>query len=618
MSVPFRLRVESGPNAGQEFTLTATGTTIGRQDGNTIVLDDGRLSRQHARIDLGPDGLTLTDLGSANGTRVNEQRVSGTLPLRGGDRIQMGETVIVVEAPAARQGGGATVVAPPAQGATTPMPPRGATAPRLVQQSDGRAFPLDRPAVVIGRQPGNEITIDDLQSSRQHARFEFNAGQLTVTDLGSANGTHVNGARITGPTPLRDEDRVRIGTSEYRVEGLGAAGPPAISDATVVGGSSFAIGGAPFGPPAGSGTAPLPPLGSPPLPQFSPANQPWAAPGPSPQFGAGAPPPGQVGVPPAPPRRSSSTPLLIGGVVALLLFLCVGAALGGFFVFRSRSGDPTPTIAASGTSIVGAANTPIATPSGVTFPGGGGSAAPFPGGGGSAPPFPGGSGNSPAPLPSTSAPNPSVAPSPTPVVAPTATEAPTATVAPTPTIAPVATLAPTVPIAPTRAAPTPTARPVQSAPPSGSGQTVTVDTVGLRFSLPAGWTQERDEAGRATFLAPDRRAQIVVRWSSQAPAGLTAQQLIQNELQATANEDPAFTPSSATVGTVTFGGQPGYGTDPYSYSLTDGTRLTEADRAVVLSGQAQYFFGFVATEDDFPRYANIFDDIIATVTITGP
>lgn len=621
MSVPFRLRVEGGPNAGQEFALTATGTTIGRQDGNTIVLDDGRLSRQHARVDLGPEGLTLTDLGSANGTRVNGQRVSGTQPLHGGDRIQMGETIIVVEGSAARQESGATVVVPTAQGPTTPMPPRGAGAPRLVQQGDGRAYPLDRPAMVIGRQPGNEIAIADLQSSRQHARFDLQGGQLTVTDLGSANGTHVNGARISGPTPLRDGDQVRIGTSEYRVEGLGVVGLPPPPDATVVGSPPFAVGGAPFGQPAGSGTAPLPPLGSPPPPQFSPANQPWAAPGPQPQFGAppqfgaGVPSPGQVGVPPAPPRRNSGKPLLIGGLVALLLFLCVGGALGGFLVYRSRSSDPTPTVTASGTSVVGAANRPSATPSGIAFPGG---AAPFPGGGGSAPPFPGGGGTSPAPLPSASAAPPSVAPVPTPTVAPVPTVAPTVTVAPTATLAATATPRPTVTIAPTRVAPTPTTRPAQSAPPSGGGLTITVDSVGLRFALPAGWTQERDEAGRATFLAPDRRAQIVVRWSTQAPAGLTAQQLVQNELQATANEDPAFSPSSAKVGTVTFGGQPGYGTDPYSYSLTDGTRLTEADRAVVLSGRAQYFFGFVAAESEFPRYATIFDAIISTVTITGP
>jgi hypothetical protein len=145
-----------------------------------------------------------------------------------------------------------------------------------------------------------------------------------------------------------------------------------------------------------------------------------------------------------------------------------------------------------------------------------------------------------------------------------------------------------------------------------------VDTVGLRFSIPAGWTQETDEAGRATFLAPDGRALVTVRWSVQVPAGLTAQQVVQNELALAATTDPSFAPASARTGTVTFGGQPGFGTDPYTFTLSDGTSTTKADRAVVLSGRAQYFFGFAAAESDFARYANIFDDIIATVVITGP
>ncbi|CAA9575185.1 MAG: hypothetical protein AVDCRST_MAG88-2748, partial [uncultured Thermomicrobiales bacterium] len=107
MSAPFRLRVESGPNAGQSFVIEATGTTIGRQAGNTIVLDDGRLSRQHARLDLQEGELVVTDLESANGTVLNGRPVSGTLPLRPGDTLQLGDTTLRVEG----GGGGAPATA---------------------------------------------------------------------------------------------------------------------------------------------------------------------------------------------------------------------------------------------------------------------------------------------------------------------------------------------------------------------------------------------------------------------------------------------------------------------------------------------------------------------------
>ncbi len=68
-NAPFHLRVESGPGTGQRFPVTGTGATIGRQAGNTIVLEDERLSRRHARLDSAPAGLTVTDPGSTNGTR---------------------------------------------------------------------------------------------------------------------------------------------------------------------------------------------------------------------------------------------------------------------------------------------------------------------------------------------------------------------------------------------------------------------------------------------------------------------------------------------------------------------------------------------------------------------
>lgn len=612
MSVPFRLRVEGGPNAGQSFTLTDAGATLGRQDGNTIVLDDGRLSRQHARIDLGPGGLTLTDLGSANGTRVNGQRVSGTQSLHPGDQLQLGETTIVVEGGSTPAEGGATVLVSSAAAATTPLPPRDAGAARLVLQGSGRVFPLDQPALVIGRQPGNAIQIEDSQASRQHARIEVRGDQLTVTDLGSANGTRVNGSAIGAPTPLHEGDIVQVGTSQFRVEGWGAAPPPAgIADATVIGGPPFAAAPSGFGSAGPSGTAPLPPLGGPPPPQFSPAGQPRGVPvPPPPQFGVPPPQFGQVGVPPpTSPRRRSGLPLILGGLAALALLLCVGGGVAGALFLRDRATETpvAPTVAASGTSVVGAANTPLPTRSVAAFPGGGGSsAAPFPGGGSGNPTLP----------------PPSAAPAPTVVPLPTATVAPTVMVAPTATTAATATPAPTrLPFTPTPPRPTATVapRPTQPAPPAGGGGlTITVASVGLSFSLPAGWTQERDEAERATFLSPDRRAQIVVRWSTQVPTGLTAQRLVQEELQRTATEDPTFVPTSARVGSVEFGGQPGYGSDPYSYALQDGTRLTEADRAVVLAGRAQYFFGFTALEPEFSRYAAPFDGIIGTVVITGP
>ncbi len=92
-----RLRVLSGATggAGQEFLLERPSTTIGRDAGHTIVLSDPSVSRTHARIELGPAGATIVDLGSTNGTMVNGRLLRrDRAPLRGGDHVQVGALVL--------------------------------------------------------------------------------------------------------------------------------------------------------------------------------------------------------------------------------------------------------------------------------------------------------------------------------------------------------------------------------------------------------------------------------------------------------------------------------------------------------------------------------------------
>jgi Protein of unknown function (DUF3662)/Inner membrane component of T3SS, cytoplasmic domain len=92
-----RLRVS--PPDGSEFLCEFDGSslTIGRGPDNDLVLADGRVSRHHARVTGRRGTLVYTDLGSTNGSRVNGAPV-GELVLGAGDRIELGDTVLVVEA----------------------------------------------------------------------------------------------------------------------------------------------------------------------------------------------------------------------------------------------------------------------------------------------------------------------------------------------------------------------------------------------------------------------------------------------------------------------------------------------------------------------------------------
>lgn len=77
--------------------------------------------------------------------------------------------------------------------------------------SSGEVFPIEKPELFIGRDPGVDIVIDSPGVSRRHARLYQQAGGCILEDLGSSNGTFVNGQRITGPYYLHAGDEVRLG-----------------------------------------------------------------------------------------------------------------------------------------------------------------------------------------------------------------------------------------------------------------------------------------------------------------------------------------------------------------------------------------------------------------------
>ena len=82
-----------------------------------------------------------------------------------------------------------------------------------------RAFYVEgKTEYLAGRRPQMDLCIpDDGYVSGTHCKFEFEEGVLFVTDLESSNGTKVNGTKITERTKLSDNDIVRIGKVEYRV-----------------------------------------------------------------------------------------------------------------------------------------------------------------------------------------------------------------------------------------------------------------------------------------------------------------------------------------------------------------------------------------------------------------
>jgi len=83
---------------------------------------------------------------------------------------------------------------------------------------DQSTIPLDKLRMTIGRSSRNDICISDPFASRLHAEIRQEGDHITLVDLGSANGTYLNGQRVTGSIGLQPMDRVRIGETEIEYQ----------------------------------------------------------------------------------------------------------------------------------------------------------------------------------------------------------------------------------------------------------------------------------------------------------------------------------------------------------------------------------------------------------------
>jgi pSer/pThr/pTyr-binding forkhead associated (FHA) protein len=84
---------------------------------------------------------------------------------------------------------------------------------------EGEEWQLDSAPLTFGRSSQNDIPLEnDEYASSRHARIEPRRDGVWVEDIGSTNGTYLNGARLTEPTALAPGDIVRIGETELRYE----------------------------------------------------------------------------------------------------------------------------------------------------------------------------------------------------------------------------------------------------------------------------------------------------------------------------------------------------------------------------------------------------------------
>lgn len=230
-----RLVALNAPFAGRASPLTRQLTLLGREADNDIVLPDERSSRYHAEIHWDHGHVQVVDRGSTNGTLINRQHVRGAMPLVAGDVIEMGDQRYRFE-PLARAQTAAPAAAPLlAETRKTPGVP---TVSRVFDGVPLMLIALNGPVAgerwllragitEIGRTDERAICLPDASVSRLHAQIVRQRSGYFVQDVGSSNGTYLNGQRLAAPVVLSAGDVLRVGEIELRCEVVPAQAPTA-------------------------------------------------------------------------------------------------------------------------------------------------------------------------------------------------------------------------------------------------------------------------------------------------------------------------------------------------------------------------------------------------------
>ena len=142
------LRFETGDRRGETIPIPSGGLTVGRKPGHSLQILDASVSGRHAEVVLDADGALVRDLGSTNGTRVRDERVTEA-------RLSDGDVVVF-----------------------------GSVRMRFLASAGG---------LTVGRRTGSTLQILDPSVSGRHAEITVDERGPLLRDLGSTNGTRVRG-----------------------------------------------------------------------------------------------------------------------------------------------------------------------------------------------------------------------------------------------------------------------------------------------------------------------------------------------------------------------------------------------------------------------------------------
>ncbi len=201
------------------FSLLEKEVRIGRSRENHIVLPEPDVSRDHALIRKEGKQFILEDK-SDKGIVLNHETISHA-PLRHGDVVRIGSYRLVFEAKEAEELFAETITRDPTLHLSSLSRPGRKAALRcrvlvVAGPDEGKDFPLESGTTKIGRGGRNDFVLSDPTISSLHLEIELKPAGIQVRDMGSTNGTRINGQRIQSST-VEVGSEVQIGQTKLKV-----------------------------------------------------------------------------------------------------------------------------------------------------------------------------------------------------------------------------------------------------------------------------------------------------------------------------------------------------------------------------------------------------------------
>ena len=211
------LKIRYKNNKYNSVWLVEPKISVGRSATNDLVVDDGYAADKHFEVHVAHETLTLKNLHADKPVRVNTVDVIGACTLKVDDEITLGGIELVVIDPKKESKAASADAANATQVRGVANTTTGWALKANHTALANRVFPL-KDVTVIGRAPECDISLAAAHLSRRHAQLSVVDGMLYVKDLGSANGTFLNGKQVMEARVKRG-DEIRFDALSFGVMG---------------------------------------------------------------------------------------------------------------------------------------------------------------------------------------------------------------------------------------------------------------------------------------------------------------------------------------------------------------------------------------------------------------